>query len=204
MKLLRVIAFVCALGASTCSGILVLTHFSGATIPGCGVHGDCRDLTSGVWGELAHVPVAFLGLAWFLGFAFVLLPEGSWHLSKSVFWFAFIGLAASIFFSALMLTERKLCPWCVGTHILNVVMIASLWKCCQLPTDVDGHMKPIGFGWLKTFFSAWGITLLLLVPMNVWNQHRIQTRETAAIDETLRESDGRRAFLPQAPCAPPG
>ena len=86
--------------------------------------------------DTAHVPVAFLGLVYYSTIAIWLIGVGSpsrdrrWvHLFPLLLVGA--GLAGSIFFVYIMSTKLgEWCPWCMATHVLNLLMavcIVLMW-----------------------------------------------------------------------------
>src|SRR5262249_22273620 len=93
-----------------------------------------RGLTPAVgWVQL---PVAFLGLSYFVGLGtwFALIggprPIGTvWH--RLVLAVAICGVGASAFFLGLMAFGRA--PWCAGcvaVHVLNLLLVAAIWVLC--------------------------------------------------------------------------
>ena len=118
---------------------------------------DCAATVKGPWGQFVlpiprptrdwglrvqrvEIPVAFLGLAYFVfvvvWFAFAggsRSFDGPWRrVSLSV---ALCGAAASIGFMGLMALGRApWCLWCVAIHLINFMMLAAIWR-------LDTHVR---------------------------------------------------------------
>ncbi len=118
---------------------------------------DCAATVKGSWGQFTlpiprptrdwglrvqrvEIPVAFLGLAYFVfvvvWFAFAggsRSFDGPWRrVSLSV---ALCGAASSIGFLGLMALGRApWCLWCVAIHLINFMMLAAIWR-------LDTHVR---------------------------------------------------------------
>jgi protein-disulfide isomerase len=103
-------------------------------------------LSSGFSRHTVVVPVAFVGLAYFvfLGVWFACLgrprPHGAqWHRLPLVV--ATLGGLTALFFVALMAT--RMAPWCLqclGVHALNLVLVGAIWRMVLRP--VPGAAVP--------------------------------------------------------------
>ncbi|MHC4080038.1 MAG: DsbA family protein [Planctomycetota bacterium] len=120
--LARICSAVDASGAG-CAGTLE-SPFSELRIP---VPRPTRDLTIIV--RDTRVPVAFLGLAYFVFFGawYVIAGHGRpWH--RLPLHVAYCGLVMSVFYMGLMAFGPA--PWCVGcvaVHAINFLMVAAVW-----------------------------------------------------------------------------
>jgi protein-disulfide isomerase len=92
-----------------------------------------RDLSVVV--RTTRVPVAFLGLAYFvfLGLWYVVAGPGRpWH--RLPLHVAYAGLAMSILYVGLMAVGSA--PWCVGcvaVHAVNLLLVAAVWRISTAP-----------------------------------------------------------------------
>jgi protein-disulfide isomerase/uncharacterized membrane protein len=108
------------------SALLVSKHFGGG-LPGCGPASGCESLEKTPWGIVPVVrwPVAFLGIAWFLSLLAGWLVAGR-DVPAAARWLLRIGAAASLLFIGVMVAYRKLCPYCVGVHSANLVVLCII------------------------------------------------------------------------------
>jgi protein-disulfide isomerase/uncharacterized membrane protein len=151
--LLQVVAVVLSLAAADISFNLLVKHITGSPGPawfaGCradegdGARADCAAVLASRWSywppmrdddpaNKPRIPVAFLGLVyysmlsvWFVG---VGRPSrsrrGVLFLPMAMMLFGLIG---SALFTYIMFTRiDEWCPWCMATHILNVLIAACL------------------------------------------------------------------------------
>lgn len=94
-----------------------------------------RDLTLGV--HTVVVPVAFLGLAYFVfmgvWFAFIARPRlygYRWHRVPLVA--GLCGVAVSLLYLGVMaLGVAPWCIWCLCVHAINFVMVFAVWRLCR-------------------------------------------------------------------------
>lgn len=152
--LLQTVAVVLSLAAANISFNLLVRHITGAPGPvwfeaGCqadaesGGKADCAAVLSSRWSywpprrdddpaNQPRIPVAFLGLlyysmlsVWFVG---VGRPSQSrrWLLLMPMA-MMLLGLIGSALFTYIMFTRiDEWCPWCMATHILNVLIAVCL------------------------------------------------------------------------------
>ena len=107
---------------------LTYDHFSG-TLPVCSASGviDCAKVTTSAQSYFLHIPVALLGLSFFVAMVVVNLPP----LWRSRFpWVAWLrlGMAVVGFISVIYLvsaevfTIKAICLWCTGVHVFTVAL----------------------------------------------------------------------------------
>lgn len=108
------------------ASFLVVENF-GPSLPGCGPESACGQLARSVFGRVPFVgiPVSILGLAYFSG------ALAAWVFSRRVLppallWVARAGVVVSLGYIGIMVAERKVCPYCLGTHIANAAFLVSL------------------------------------------------------------------------------
>ena len=70
-------------------------------IPGCGPQSGCDIVTNTRWGyvPLLHIPVSFVGIAWFVGLLVTYIKCG---ITKPLVWCIRIGVIASVVFIGIM------------------------------------------------------------------------------------------------------
>ncbi len=114
--------------ATAAAGMMVLRHFIGVELPGCGHGSACDQAAASRWGSVLGLPTSFIGLAYFLGLFVgwqaavgVLGPVGRWVVRA--------GALASVGFLVIVLVEGLACRYCIAVHVCNLLfwMVAE-WK----------------------------------------------------------------------------
>jgi uncharacterized membrane protein len=113
------------------SAYLTAAHFASASILACSAGGlvNCERVTTSAQSELLGIPVAILGLAWFLAMG-VLTSGPGWRSGLAVVSRARLALAvAGIGFVLYLLyselfTIGAICLWCTVAHVLAFVLFA--------------------------------------------------------------------------------
>lgn len=108
------------------STFLVSKHFGGG-LPGCGPQSGCEALERTRWGTVPGLqwPVSFVGFAYFLALLMAWMVAGR-DVPAAAQWLLRIGGAASLLFIGVMLTLRKVCPYCVGVHAANLAVVVLI------------------------------------------------------------------------------
>lgn len=110
------------------SAYLTGTHYFAETIPlACSTGGivDCEQVTSSAESMIGPVPVAVLGLAWFIGFLVLLVTR---RARLQLVW-ATGGLAAVFYLVyAELFLIGTICLWCTVVHaIVAALFLFTLW-----------------------------------------------------------------------------
>jgi uncharacterized membrane protein len=130
-------AFAVSLLGLGMSSYLTYEHFTGSKSFACPVTStvNCEKVTTSAWSVLAGVPVAVLGLAFFVGMAALTSPL-AWR-SRQLDWLRVAGVVAGIA-TALYLVWAELlrigaiCLWCTGVHACSFVLLGLvLWATFQ-------------------------------------------------------------------------
>jgi uncharacterized membrane protein len=118
------------------SAYLVGTHYFADQVPlACATGGvvDCEQVTNSAESMLGPVPVAVLGVVWFLVFL-ALVGAYAWQhtsqlLNLQVTWAAVGLLAVFYLVYAELFLIGALCLWCTAIHlIVAVLFLSSLWE----------------------------------------------------------------------------
>ena len=129
--ILKIIIFLSALGLLM-SLYLLDNHYAGAaqgSVCDFGETISCSLVNSSVYSELWGVPVALLGVMWFV---FVLLL--SWKAQKKkeliplLLGWSIVGLLSIIYFLHAEIILRALCPFCTTVHVLIVIIFIFLLR----------------------------------------------------------------------------
>ena len=121
----------CLLGVLV-SGYLTYEHFTDSTTLACSGTGtiDCLKVTTSQWSEIAGVPVAVAGLAYFLAMTLLCAPT---RFAKDVATLRLIGvLVGTIMVLWLIYVEifkvDAICLWCTGIHVITLLLLGTvLW-----------------------------------------------------------------------------
>ncbi len=127
--------------ASIMSGLLVLDHLGGLSLPGCGKGSACAQAAASVWGKVPYInwPVAFLGFAYFFAALIAWLgakqgiPPAFRHLVR-------FGAAISVGFVLVIFFGDYHCWYCLGAHAGNFLF----WVCLELVRGpLVGSRRPL-------------------------------------------------------------
>lgn len=110
---------------------LVYEHFTSATTFACPATGavDCVKVTTSSYSQFLGMPVAVLGLAFFLGMiALSVPPLSAWPPARSVRLLgAVVGVAFVLYLVwAELYRINAICLWCTGVHGITLVLFALL------------------------------------------------------------------------------
>lgn len=121
---------VCALGLLD-AAYLTYEHYTASTTLACADNGaiNCLKVTTSSYAKVAGVPVALLGLLFFVAMTALCLPAAWRSPSVTLRRLRLAGVAAGIL-SVLYLVWVELfkveaiCLWCTGVHVLTFVLFA--------------------------------------------------------------------------------
>ena len=127
----RGVAFVAALIGLAISIYLTIEHYSKSTSLACPDTGaiNCLKVTTSRWATLAGIPVAVLGLAFFVGMTLLLLLP-TWRIVAALrLAGAAVGVLMVLYLVYVELFKvDAICLWCTGVHICTLVLFgAVLW-----------------------------------------------------------------------------
>jgi uncharacterized membrane protein len=134
-------SFVVALIGLALSLYLTVEHFTTPAILACpaGATLNCVRVTTSPWSVIAGVPVAVLGLAYYLGMtALVSPPAWRHHRLDAV---RIVGAAAGVAMVLYLVwvelfRVNALCLWCTGVHVCTVLLLATiLWRSATPATE---------------------------------------------------------------------
>lgn len=127
-------SFVVALVGLVISAYLTVEHFTGSTTLACpeGATINCAKVTSSSWSEIVGVPVAVLGLGYFVVVSALLSPW-AWRrraLDPLRIVAVTAGVAMVLYLVWVELFRvNALCLWCTAVHACTVVLLGTvLWR----------------------------------------------------------------------------
>jgi uncharacterized membrane protein len=110
---------------------LTIAHYTSPEVLACSDTGlvDCTQVTTSRWSVVLGIPVAVLGLAWFLAMLGLSLPA-AWrarapavHLARLAASVAGIGFVLWLVYAELVLIGA-ICLWCTVAHVLAFGLFA--------------------------------------------------------------------------------
>ncbi|MFH1418024.1 MAG: DsbA family protein [Planctomycetota bacterium] len=115
-----IVGLLCLVLAVIMSGMLVLDHLGGISLPGCGEGSPCAEAAASVWGKVPIVgwPVSFLGFAYFTG-ALVAWPFVRKSLPQALRNLVRLGALISLGFVLVIIIEGHHCSYCLWSHAGN-------------------------------------------------------------------------------------
>jgi uncharacterized membrane protein len=133
------------------SAYLTVEHYSGAKVLACPENAtiNCARVTTSAWSRLAGVPVAVLGLAYFVAMTLVVLPAAWRHrvLDPVRVAGAAAGMAVVIYLIwAELFRVDAICLWCTAVHVCTFgLFVAVLWRTTagpSMPRSADTGLGP--------------------------------------------------------------
>jgi protein-disulfide isomerase/uncharacterized membrane protein len=120
------VAGLVALGVAIVPAVMMmLQHFAGLKLPGCGEGSPCAAAASSVWGQL---PIPGTGFSWsvsFIGLAFFVSMLAAWvagrgRLSGPMRLLARLGALVSLIYLVIIVAGGYFCPYCIASHLGNL------------------------------------------------------------------------------------
>jgi protein-disulfide isomerase len=134
----------CLLFAGAASLVLAAKQLDLLEAPGCGGGSPCDRAMAGAWGKvpLAHWPVSFVGLAYFIAVGAAWIAARRWAgVPVGLRQLVRIGAALSVMFVVVMIVGGYVCGYCLAVHLANLglVGISEL-----APTRAGGTRRCLG------------------------------------------------------------
>lgn len=168
--------------AAAAAGVLSYTQITGNEIPGCGLKSACAQATGSKWGKVpvVNVPVSFLGLAYFAALL------AAWtrfrgRLGGRIRVLAVLGGLVSIGYLGIMLTHRLACPYCITSHVANLLFIGLLARSAWRPLPA-----PAAGAGLMTAAFVGIISMVALLVEEDRTRQAIRQREAAQLAESVQ------------------
>lgn len=149
---------------------LVQNHYAGATQGSVCDFGEtisCSLVNTSIYSELWNVPVALLGVLWFIVailLAWKGLKKPAVSVSLLVGW-SVLGLLSVIYFVAVEIILKALCPFCTLIHVVVVViLLLSIYLYRKENKPTARELRRTALRWSSVVVV---ITALLLVLFNL-------------------------------------
>jgi len=127
VRLVTLLLSLIGIGVST---YLTIEHYDTSLTLSCPANGtiNCLQVTSSTYSKLAGVPVALLGLLFFVALAATFLPPLSrWaYMDEARFAAASVGTLFVLYLVwAELFRIDAICLWCTGVHVLTLVLLGT-------------------------------------------------------------------------------
>jgi uncharacterized membrane protein len=128
---LPVVSLALAVAGLLVAGYLTIEHFTASTTLACPETGvvNCTKVTTSEQSKVLGIPVALLGLVFFVPMVVACLPR-FWRDPRPAVRYARLGLATAgvVFVAYLVYAELfvidAICLWCTAVHVLTVALFA--------------------------------------------------------------------------------
>ncbi|HEX2839008.1 MAG TPA: DsbA family protein [Phycisphaerales bacterium] len=176
-----------ALAAVTAAALaaiaLALQHLGAMDIPGCGDGSPCADLARSKWGTIPGIGLstAALGAAYFTAMTAAWLVWGILRPSagRPLLALTTLGGVASAAFLVAMLTEGKLCRYCLASHLANFVFVAAAWLSMRgAPVARAPFQQLTAAACLTIAFAAGALTVESSAQSRATQKHEAQLAES--------------------------
>jgi uncharacterized membrane protein len=128
-------SLVLALAGLAVAGYLTIAHFTSSSILACSSSGlvNCELVTTSAQSKFLGIPVALLGLLWFVGMTALCLPP-AWrssdrrvHLVRLLAAILGIGFVLWLIYAELIIIGA-ICLWCTVVHVIAFGLFAiAVW-----------------------------------------------------------------------------
>jgi protein-disulfide isomerase/uncharacterized membrane protein len=190
------------LGAAVVLSAFLLSKHFGGGLPGCGPQSGCEALEKTPWGVIPGIrwPVSFVGFAYFFALLVGWMVTNREEVPAAARWLMRVGGGASLLFIGVMLSYRKLCPYCVGVHAANLAVLLLV----ERETRRNARRSLPGYTSLSWALmrriagAALGAFLVASLALGVADA-RLQQRQRASAESDRRESTKKILAQTQTP-----
>lgn len=141
-----------SIGGLGIAGYLTYEHYTGSSSLVCSDKGivNCLEVTTSTYSKVAGVPVAVLGLIFFVVMLVLQLPvmwnrPGSAIRTARITW-AVIGLGTVVYLLyAELFKIDAICLWCTAVHVLTLVVFVSTVLATVSTAHLDDDLDPVQF-----------------------------------------------------------
>lgn len=183
------------------TALLTVESLIGLGLPGCGINSACAAAAASVYGKVPglQMPVSYVGLAYFLSMLLGWLLAAQHGVTKGYRNAARLGVAASIFFVAMLIREGHLCWYCVLSHAANVVFWLMVEITSASRATVRGVMSKVAVAFIVLAVGLQGAHLVVKKQEDKKQEENL-AESTAAIAAASKE---KAAQIAQAPTPTP-
>ncbi len=159
---LKAILILSLIGLATSFYLLYEHYAAGSSVCDVNATVSCSLVNSSVFSELLGVPVALLGIIWFLAVIWLTTRKDKQYLNI-LFWWHLLGLLSVIYLVTAEFILQAICPFCTVVHAIIIIgLVISFF----LQRDVKIKNKQIK-KILKPFLIV--IIILNIIPLILFN-----------------------------------
>lgn len=202
---LWLVGFVALDLAVALTALLTAESLIGLGLPGCGINSACAAAAASVYGKVPglQMPVSYVGLAYFLSMLLGWLLAAQHGVTKGYRNAARLGVAASIFFVAMLIREGHLCWYCVLSHAANFVFWLMVEITSASKDSVRGVMSKVAVAFIVLAVGLQGAHLVVKKQEDKKQEANL-AESTAAIAAASKEKAAQIAQAPTpTPTSPP-
>ncbi len=183
------------------TALLTAESLIGLGLPGCGINSACAAAAASVYGKVPglQMPVSYVGLAYFLSMLLGWLLAAQHGVTKGYRNAARLGVAASIFFVAMLIREGHLCWYCVLSHAANFVFWLMVEIASASKVSARGVMSKVAVAFIVLAAGLQGAHLTVKKQEDQKQEDKL-AESTAAIAAASKE---KAAQIAPAPTQPP-
>lgn len=142
MRGLRLAGLAAAIVGIGVSIYLTVAHFTSPDVLACAESGtiNCSAVTTSAQSVVLGIPVAVLGLAWFVPMTALFVPAAWRSADPRVHRARVVGTASGVAFVLWLIYAElfligAICLWCTVAHVMALVMFAASVTARPLPSD---------------------------------------------------------------------
>jgi protein-disulfide isomerase len=190
---------ICTLVACVASGLLVLDHLGGLSLPGCGKGSPCAQAAASVWGTVPYLgwPVSFLGFAYFAG-AFVAWLSSRGRAPVLFRYLVWFGALISLGFVLVIVFQGYRCAYCMASHAGNF----GFWVCLEM-----GWKRPAASARPLAVVAVVFIVISVILALAQGRQKGVvlakQERERAEAEARIISASTQKTSKPSTASPPP-
>ncbi len=191
---IALLALTAVTAAAVAAIALALQHLGAMDIPGCGDGSPCADLARSKWGTIPGIGLstAALGAAYFTAMTAAWLVWGIFRppTGRPLLALTAVGGVASAAFLIAMLTEGKLCKYCLASHLANFVFVAAAWLSVRGAPVVRAPLQQLSAAACLTIAIAAGaLTIESSAQSRATQKHEAQLAESVKNLTTPQQPD---------------
>lgn len=180
------------------STMLLSQHYGGILF--CSKGGGCHDVAVSSYSSIGTIPLALIGMWYFLSMAILSFDFGFWKKHDSVknypllLAFSVLALLADFWLFVIMVfIVESFCYLCFLTYLLNVGIVFLSWQGLSKENPFSQLKKNVSI-WLgsnKSVYISWGIFFIFVVGSLFLNNHFAHSQKIT-VNEKISESEWKK------------
>lgn len=190
--------FLLAVGGMVISTMLLSQHYGGILF--CSKGGGCHDVAVSSYSAIGNIPLALIGMWYFLWMAILSFDFGLWRGQTSLknvpllFVFSLLAFLVDLWLFVIMVfIVESFCYLCFLTYLLNLGILFFTWRSLARESLLLQLKKNIS-SWLgsnKSVYISWGIFFFFLIGSLFLNNHFAQSQKVT-VNEKISETEWKK------------